>query len=85
MYTEIESWDIWMLLYAGLSNGPIFPNSWKRWKIEIFECWPIGSTSKFFQILKEIENWDDWVLKSNPQMNKKEWKLEVKFLILSEQ
>ena len=64
---------------------PIFPNSWKRWKIEIFECWPIGSTSKFFQILKEIENWDDQVLKRNHQMNKKEWKLEVEFLILSEQ
>ena len=64
---------------------PIFPNSLKRWKIEIFKCWPIGSTSKVFQILKEIENWDDWVFKRNHQMNKKEWKLEVDFLVLSEQ
>ena len=40
---------------------------------------------QIFQILKEIENWDDWVLKRNHQMNKKEWKLEVEFLILSEQ
>ena len=39
---------------------PIFPNSWKRWKDEIFKRWPIGSTYKFFQILKEIENWHDW-------------------------
>ena len=56
---------------------PIFPNSLKRWKIEIFKCWPIGSTSKLFQILKEIEKWDDWLLKRSHQMNKKEWKLDV--------
>ena len=56
---------------------PIFPNSWKRWKDEIFKRWPIGSTYKFFQILKEIEIWHDWVLKRNHQMNKKEWTLEV--------
>ena len=55
----------------------MFANSWKRWKIEIFKCWSIGSTSKFFQIPKAIENWDDWVLKRNHQMNKSEWKLEV--------
>ena len=55
---------------------PIFPNSWKRLKIGICKCWPIGSTSKFSQIPKEIENWDEWVLKRNHQMNK-EWKLEV--------
>ena len=56
---------------------PIFPNSWERWKIGIFKFCSIGITSKFFEIRKEIKNWDDWVLKWNLQMNNSEWKLKV--------
>ena len=44
---------------------------------QIYKYLQILNTYKFFQILKEIENWHDWVLKRNHQMNKKEWTLEV--------
>ena len=46
----------------------------KNWN---FQMLATSSTSKFFRILKAIENWDDWVLKRNHRMNKSEWKLEV--------
>ena len=38
------------LEYCFSLDFPVFPKSWKRWKIGIFKFWPIGCTCKLFII-----------------------------------
>ena len=83
MYTNIQNWDIWMLLKAGPPNFSQFMKEIKNWNLQML------TNRQYFQIFPNSQR--DWKLrwvtveKGIIKWARSEtWKFLTEFLILSE-